>query len=182
MSLHEKIRRIKSKNAFKYIKPHEPPSLIKAVNFKYQKGIEVFSQQGFPIREKGEALFQTVSRERRALTTNFGPPEKLTNDCGLGHTTELTHLDNKRKVDTRDRSVCSFVSTLGREEQFYKLVEQRKNYESSEFIERYFEYFNNLEIKEDKRNEALKKLETHILMSRKSKAYWEEYQNTVNNI
>lgn len=84
-------------------------------------------------------------------------------------------LDNKIKVSTRDPAIMNYISKIGREEQYYKLVEEKNNHEDIGFVRRYIEYFSNQSIKDLKRDEAMQKLETHILLSRKSKKFWDEY-------
>ena len=111
-----------------------------------------------------------------------GPPTKYTNDCGLGFVKEHKMLDNKIRVNTRDPAIPNYISKIGRDEQYYKLVEDKNNYEDMDFVRRYIEYYSNQQVKEQRRDQAMKKLETHILLSRKSKTFWDEYQDTLHKV
>ena len=88
-------------------------------------------------------MFQTVSREKRDRVMAAGPPTKYTNDCGLGFVNEHKLLDNRIRVNTRDPAVLNYISKVGRDEQYYKLVEDKNNYEDMDFVRRYIEYFSN---------------------------------------
>lgn len=115
MSLHEKQKRIMTKNAFKYVKPKEPPEFQRALEFKYQKGKPALEKEGLQVKGEGH-IFKTTTREQRIHVMGMKPPEKLTQDTGLGHIDERYYLDNKKKVHSRDHGIPQYFSRVGRED------------------------------------------------------------------
>jgi len=72
------------------------------------------------------------------------PPPKYTNDSGLGHVIDSQKLlDNKIKVNSSDKAVLHFMSSLSRDQQYYKRIESRNNMPDQEFVNRYLEYYTN---------------------------------------
>ena len=63
MSLYEKQKRIRSKQAFEYHKPEMPLNYQRNLDFKFQKGMDVLAKNGMKQKQKGEALFQTITRD-----------------------------------------------------------------------------------------------------------------------
>ena len=94
------------------------------------------------LKEKGEALFQTVTRDHRNRVLSSKPPNKYTNDTGLGHVIgEHYYLDNKKKVNSKERAISTYISQISRGDQYYKKCARKNNHEDMDFVERYLEYY-----------------------------------------
>lgn len=116
MSLHEKQKRMESKNSMKYSKPCEPPALKKAIGFRFQKGAKVMKDQGYYISEKGKACFMAVTRQKRDKVLGQVPAPKYTMDSGIGHKIDDEYLDNRKKINSRDHAIVNYISRVGRDD------------------------------------------------------------------
>lgn len=110
-------------------------------------------------------------------------PNKYTNDTGLGHVIEEHYyLDNKKKVNSKERAISSYISQISRADQYYKKCDQKNTFEDMDFVARYLEYHTEQQAQEKRRDRQIKKVETHMLLSRKSSTYWQEYSQTVGSV
>lgn len=51
------------------------------------------------------------------------PPNKYTNDTGLGHVIEQHYyLDNKKKVNSSEKAIVNYISQISRQDQYYKKI------------------------------------------------------------
>ena len=50
------------------------------------------------------------------------------------------------------------------------------------FVERYLEYYTEQQAKEKRMGQQVQKIEAHMLLSRKSSLYWQEYNKTLSTV
>ena len=74
MSLNTKYQRIKSKTtAFEYRKPDTPPNHEKNIMFAVEKEKQLLEQNEQKMQEKGDLIFQQVSRDQRNTALDAKP-------------------------------------------------------------------------------------------------------------
>ena len=70
------------------------------------------------------------------------PPNKYTNDTGLGHVIEKHYyLDNKKKVNSSEKSICNYMSRIGRSDLYHNKFQEKNNFQDMDFVERYLDYY-----------------------------------------
>ena len=76
-------------------------------------------------KKRGNAIFRTITREYRNSCLEAKVPQKFSNDSGLGHVLDH-YVDNKRKVNTKEKAVSGYISKLSRDNQFHKIQELKQ--------------------------------------------------------